>query len=212
MTLGLFSPYSCMSHFPSQCLIFKPLFSSLIVQFGAVFMHVEHPSDLSKLNRIAAYYLMAVTFYLVIWSARISILFSIIRIDPDPDMRRRLKWLAALFIGAIGFFLAQLFWTCETKHDGWKNQPSPQCHLPKQVAICQLVCTSLFTHTSRLPHSLQPQPPQRTSLLTYRSSRCPFASFEASGISVCGGVLFLSSPHRVCRLLLLVSLNANHIL
>ncbi|KAI0246060.1 hypothetical protein BJV78DRAFT_199416 [Lactifluus subvellereus] len=177
----------------------------LIIQFGAVFMHVEHPSDLSRLNRIAAYYLMAVTFYLVIWSARISILFSIIRIDPDPIMRRRLKWFAALFVGAIVFFLTQLFWTCETMHDGWKNKRSPQCHLPKQVAICQLVCTCLFTHTSRLPHSYESQPPQRTSLLTYRSSCCPFGSFEASRISVSAGVSFSSSPHRVCPLSLLVS-------
>ncbi|KAI0261177.1 hypothetical protein BC834DRAFT_972952 [Gloeopeniophorella convolvens] len=86
---------------------------NLIVQFGSVFMHVEKPSDLSQLNRVAAYYLMAATFYSVIWSARVSILFSIIRIDPDPIMRRRLKWLAALFIAALCFFLAQLLWTCE---------------------------------------------------------------------------------------------------
>jgi hypothetical protein len=138
---------------------FQPLFSSLIAQFGGVFMHVEHPSDLSKLNRIAAYYLMAVTFYCVIWSARISILFSIIRIDPDPVKRRRSMWLAALFVGAIGFFLAQLFWTCETIHNGWKNKPSPQCPLPKQVAICQLVCTYPSPYTSRLPRSLE-RPPE----------------------------------------------------
>jgi hypothetical protein len=111
---------------------------NLIVQFGAVFMHVEHPSDLSHLNRIAAYYLMAVTFYTVIWSARISILFSIIRIDPDPIMRYRLKWLAAAFVAAIAGLLAQLFGTCEHLH-GWKNKPSPQCPLPKQVAILQLI-------------------------------------------------------------------------
>jgi len=105
-------------------------------------MHVEHPSDLSRLNRIAAYYLMAVTFYTVIWTARISILFSIIRIDPDPVMRRRLKWLAAAFVAALAFLLSQLFWTCEGIH-GWKDRPSPQCPLPKQVAICQLIsaCT-----------------------------------------------------------------------
>lgn len=167
-------------------------------------MHVEHPSDLSRLSRIAAYYLMAVTFYLVIWTARISILFSIIRIDPDPIMRRRLKWLAALFVAAIGFFLAQLFWTCETMHNGWKNAHSPQCHLPKQVAICQLVCTHLFTHASRWPHSSEPQPPQPTSLLTYRLSCCPSVSFEVSRIRVSAGVSFSSSPHRVRPLFLIV--------
>ncbi|KAH9169614.1 hypothetical protein EDB89DRAFT_1854339 [Lactarius sanguifluus] len=111
---------------------------NLFVQFAAVFMHVEHPSDLSRLNRIAAYYLMAVTFYTVIWTARISILFSIIRIDPDPVMRHRLKWLAGAFFAALCFLLSQLFWTCEGIND-WKDKASPQCPLPKQVAICQLI-------------------------------------------------------------------------
>jgi H+/Cl- antiporter ClcA len=115
----------------------------LIVQFGAVFMHVEHPADLSRLDRIAAYYLMAVTFYTVIWSARISILFSIIRIDPDPRMRYRLKWLAAAFVAAVCGLLFQLFWTCEHLH-GWKNKASPQCPLPKQVAIFQLISACAF--------------------------------------------------------------------
>ena len=124
------------------------LFFSLFIQIATVFMHVEHPSDLSRLSRIVAYYLMCVTFYAVIWSARISILFSIIRIDPDPFMRQRLKWLAAAFVGAIGFFIAQLFWICESNHDDWKNTASPQCHLPKQVPICQLVCTYPFTSLS----------------------------------------------------------------
>lgn len=106
-------------------------------------MHVEHPADLSRLDRIAAYYLMAVTFYTVIWSARISILFSIIRIDPDPVMRHRLKWLAAAFVAAVGGLFFQLFWTCEHLH-GWKNKASPQCPLPKQVAIFQLISACAF--------------------------------------------------------------------
>lgn len=111
----------------------------LLVQIAGVFMHVDKPSELSRLNRIAAYYLIATTFYAVIWSARLSILFSIIRIDPDPVIRRRLGWLAGAFIAAIALFFTQLFWVCETMHNGWKNKVSPQCPLPKQVAICQLV-------------------------------------------------------------------------
>src|SRR5216684_1484020 len=117
---------------------------SLFVQFAGVFMHVHNKSDLSRLSRIAAYYLIAFSFYSVIWSARLSILFSIIRIDPDPVMRRRLGWLAGAFIAAIAFFFAQLLWICETMHNGWRNKPNPQCPLPKQVAICQLVCTYSF--------------------------------------------------------------------
>ena len=127
-------PHSCVSHTPSL----SRCNASLIVQFAAVFMHVEHPTDLPRLDRIAAYYLMAVTFYTVIWSARISILFSIIRIDPDPVMRHRLKWLAAAFLAAVGGLFFQLFWTCEHIH-GWKNKASPQCPLPKGVAIFQLI-------------------------------------------------------------------------
>ncbi|THH14223.1 hypothetical protein EW146_g6084 [Bondarzewia mesenterica] len=111
---------------------------NLFVQFASVFMHVDDPSELSKTNRVAAYYLMATTFYTIIWSARLSILFSIIRIDPDPRIRRRLKWVVALFVAAIFFFLAQLMWVCEPK-SSWKNLPSPQCQLNKEVAICQLV-------------------------------------------------------------------------
>ena len=118
-------------------------FSSLIVQFGGVFMHVQHPSDLSRLNRVAAYYLMATTFYTVIWAARLSILFSIIRIDPSPAIRRRLKWLAAAFLAAVCALLFQFFWTCEHSH-AWKSDASPQCPLPKQVAICQLISTCVF--------------------------------------------------------------------
>jgi hypothetical protein len=91
-------------------------------------------------------------------------------------------------------------------HNGWKDKPSPQCHLPKQVAICQLVCTHLFTHTSRWPHSSEPQPPQPTSLLTYPLSCCPSGSFEVLRISVSAGVSSSSSPHRVRPLFLLVLL------
>ena len=96
-------------------------------------------ASLAKINRVAAYYIIAMTFYTVIWSARLSILFSIIRIDPNPVWNRRCRWIAALFISAIFFFLAQLLWVCEPIR-GWKDKASPQCPLPKEVAICQLVC------------------------------------------------------------------------
>ncbi|KAI0247711.1 hypothetical protein BJV78DRAFT_1157041 [Lactifluus subvellereus] len=111
----------------------------LFVQIGTVFTYVGHPSELSRLSRVVVYYLMASTFYMVIWTARISILFSIIHIDPNPFMRQRLKWLAAVFVGANIFFLAQLIWTCENSHNDWKDTASSQCRLQKQVPICQLV-------------------------------------------------------------------------
>jgi hypothetical protein len=72
-------------------------------------------------------------------SARLSILFSIIRVDPSESRRRRLKYIAGLFFIVCCILISQLFWVCEPEPK-WKDMPSPQCVLNKQVAICQLVC------------------------------------------------------------------------
>ncbi|KAJ7147600.1 hypothetical protein C8R43DRAFT_889556, partial [Mycena crocata] len=111
---------------------------ALIVQIVAVFLHVPVPNNLSRTARVAAYYLMATTFYAVIWASRLSILFSIVRIDPSESRRRRLFWVAVAFVATTLFLLAQLLWVCEPE-PSWKDAPNPQCHLPLQVAICQLV-------------------------------------------------------------------------
>ena len=186
-------PHSCVSHTPSL----SRCNASLIVQFAAVFMHVEHPTDLPRLDRIAAYYLMAVTFYTVIWSARISILFSIIRIDPDPVMRHRLKWLAAAFLAAVGGLFFQLFWTCEHIH-GWKNKASPQCPLPKGVAIFQLISASVSFSLEAITY-VAPLP-QLTFSLTCHSSYCPSVLSAASRTSAYAGVSSSSFPLPVSTL------------
>ncbi|KAK0202323.1 hypothetical protein DFS33DRAFT_1384673 [Desarmillaria ectypa] len=112
--------------------------TALFLQIASVFMHLPNPSVLSRSTRIAAYYLMATTFYVVIWTARLSILFSIIRIDPSETRRRRLLGIAALFILVLTILIAQLYWVCEPE-PRWKDMRSPQCTLNKEVAICQLV-------------------------------------------------------------------------
>jgi hypothetical protein len=169
-------------------------------------MHVEHPWDLSRFNRVAAYYLLAVSFYAVIWTARLSILFAIIRIDPDSVVRQRLKWLAVVFIGAFGFLVVQLLWICN-EDPSWRGTPSPQCRLPKQVPICQLVSMYPFTHTSFFPslRSLVSYT-QRTYFPTCCSFYYLFGSFEASRIRISAGVLDSYSPHLVAPRSLLYSL------
>ncbi|TFK73728.1 hypothetical protein BDN72DRAFT_893690 [Pluteus cervinus] len=111
---------------------------SLFCQIAGVFMRVSNPVHLSPLSRVASYYIMAISFYTIIWAARLSILFSIIRLDPDQDQRRRLFWVAGLFTTVCLVLIAQLFWVCEPKPD-WKKALSPQCPLDKEVAICQLI-------------------------------------------------------------------------
>jgi hypothetical protein len=164
-------------------------------------MHVGNPMNFSGLNHIAAYYLFATTFYAIIWTARLSILLSIIRMHPHPVTPRHLKWLAAAFIAAFLFLIAQLFWNCENIHDGWKYRPSSQCHLPKTVAICQLVGRCIFFST--FAHSLQEltQFEQLTSSPISPSFCCPSGSSEASRTNVFAGVSSSSFPPRVCHFL-----------
>ncbi|KAJ7609071.1 hypothetical protein FB45DRAFT_945298 [Roridomyces roridus] len=116
------------------------LFASLalVAQIVAVFLHVPIPNNLSQTTRVAVYYLMAMTFYVVIWASRLSILFSIMRIESSQVRKRRLAWVAYAFVLAVLFFIAQLLWSCEPE-PSWKNAPNPQCKLTIEVAVCQLV-------------------------------------------------------------------------
>ncbi|KAJ6580887.1 hypothetical protein B0H19DRAFT_1251167 [Mycena capillaripes] len=113
-------------------------FVTLIIQVIAVFLHIPVPNNLSKTTRIATYYLSGTTFYIIIWASRLSILFSIIRIDPSAERRKRLLWVAVAFVMASLFLLAQLVWVCESE-PLWKKKQNPQCSLPAQVGLCQLV-------------------------------------------------------------------------
>ncbi|TFK34016.1 hypothetical protein BDQ12DRAFT_738409 [Crucibulum laeve] len=122
----------------------------LAVQVVAVFLN---PGEFSSLegtgvgmptsitaNGIGAtrYYMMANMFYSIIWSARLSILFSIIRIDPDITRRYFMKGAAVLFGVAWVILIGQIYWECEPEPN-WKSKPVPQCELNADVGICQLI-------------------------------------------------------------------------
>ncbi|XP_006461758.1 hypothetical protein AGABI2DRAFT_178785 [Agaricus bisporus var. bisporus H97] len=83
-------------------------------------------------------YLLSNMFYLAIWSSRLSILFSLIRITRNLRPTRMLYVFAVLFFLAWAFLTAQLFWICESQK-GWKEKPIPQCTLGTVVAVCQIV-------------------------------------------------------------------------
>ncbi|KAF5319028.1 hypothetical protein D9611_012720 [Ephemerocybe angulata] len=87
---------------------------------------------------VARYYLMITAFYIIVWTSRFSILFSVIRIDPSKFRKRALLSGAFMFFVVCAFLIAQLYWTCEPQH-AWKKWRVPQCTLSKQVAITQLV-------------------------------------------------------------------------
>ncbi|KAF7350835.1 hypothetical protein MSAN_01645400 [Mycena sanguinolenta] len=113
---------------------------ALIIQVVAVLLHIPIPNRLSYTTRIAVYYMTAITFYLIVWASRLSILFSIIRIESSVARRKLLYCAAAMFFTTASLLIAQLFWVCESRAKSkWKSLPNPQCGLPRQVAIFQFV-------------------------------------------------------------------------
>ncbi|KAJ7894241.1 hypothetical protein B0H14DRAFT_2334485, partial [Mycena olivaceomarginata] len=113
---------------------------ALVLQVVGVFLHVIlQDNHLSRTTRVAAFYLMATAFYIIIWASRLSILFSIIRIDPSAERRQRLLWISLGFAAAAIFLLSQMFWLCEGGDTSWKNFRTPHCEAPLQVAVCQIV-------------------------------------------------------------------------
>ena len=93
--------------------------------------HVADPMlvTYTLLTRLAVYYLIVEGFYLTLWwassrytylfcshdlrTARLAILFSIIRIIPDKAQERFLYRTAIVFVAVLVFLLAQVFWVCE---------------------------------------------------------------------------------------------------
>jgi len=112
---------------------------ALIIQVVAISLDIPPPNNLPKTSRVAVYYMGAAAFSVIIWASRLSILFSIFRLDPCIERRKRLFWAAAAFFAALLFVLAQRFWVCESKDSAWKNAPNPRCHFSIEVAICQLI-------------------------------------------------------------------------
>ncbi|KAF8521380.1 hypothetical protein BU17DRAFT_45848, partial [Hysterangium stoloniferum] len=105
---------------------------------AATGMHYGDPYAYSRSARLAAYYLIAEGFYLALWTTRLSILYSIIRIVPGPKQKRFLYGAAIAFTTVLVLLLAQVFWVCEAPGK-WKLAPNPQCPLGLQVAVCQLI-------------------------------------------------------------------------
>ncbi|KAF8345490.1 hypothetical protein F5887DRAFT_181422 [Amanita rubescens] len=105
---------------------------SLIVQFVAVYMTPRNPYE-----GVVRYYLLATAFSAIIWSARLSLLFSLIRVDPHTKRRRALHYLAGVYIVLCILLIFQLLWLCQAQ-PGWKKTAVPQCHLGPPVAVFQL--------------------------------------------------------------------------
>lgn len=105
---------------------------TLVVQLAAVFTDPGHDTGVLR------YYLMATMFYASIWSARLSILFSIIRVTRTFRRTVPLLIISGIFLLTWLLLTAQLYWECEVQ-TAWKHLEIPQCHLSRAVAIFQII-------------------------------------------------------------------------
>ncbi|KIK52722.1 hypothetical protein GYMLUDRAFT_233294 [Collybiopsis luxurians FD-317 M1] len=91
---------------------------------------------MSEATLVGGYYITSEGFYCIVWTSRLSILGTIIRISPS-SMRKVLYFVGGAF-GVMWSFLAiQEIVICE-REPGWKEAVPTQCHLGKTVAIAQL--------------------------------------------------------------------------
>ncbi|KAG1789193.1 uncharacterized protein HD556DRAFT_826043 [Suillus plorans] len=88
-------------------------------------------------TRIALYYIVAQSFYGVVWSSKLSMLFTIVRLTIPGRFRRFLLCTVAFFGIIWALLFSQLWWICETE-TGWKTQTLPQCDLGRRIAITQM--------------------------------------------------------------------------
>ncbi|KAG5641228.1 hypothetical protein DXG03_005694, partial [Asterophora parasitica] len=115
---------------------FAALSMSILVLFVvALFVHLGDPTHLSYTTRVGMYYVLSQGFYGVIW---LSILFSIVRITPPGTAKKILYGFVGSFAIVWIVLFAQVFWVCENQPI-WKDTPSPQCALGRNVAIAQLI-------------------------------------------------------------------------
>ena len=141
-----------------------------------VFDPEDHVSlHVSSTARMVLFYILEVSFTFTLWFARLSILWTIIRITPpnqsssssaipsktnryaamilDFQINRRLLYvMAVLFCTFTLILTAQKFWVCvgQTKPIDWVHTPGAFCSLGRQVSILEIVSKSKIIYLQPL--------------------------------------------------------------
>ncbi|KIO02108.1 hypothetical protein M404DRAFT_59936, partial [Pisolithus tinctorius Marx 270] len=142
----------------------------LVVGWLYLFDYAQFPQE----TRVALYYLIDQSFYAVIWSSRISILYTVVRLTFPGSLRRWLVRTTIAFMVTWMILGAQIFWTCETT-TGWKTQPLPHCNIGRNVAIAQIITdvlgdTILILAPFRLIYKVRLTKAQKIRLLSVFST------------------------------------------
>jgi len=74
-----------------------------------------------------------------VWAARLSIIFTVVRIAPWASQKRVMLVVAILMFLQWILLVVQMFWVCERGDTAWKEAPFALCPLGLHVAITQAV-------------------------------------------------------------------------
>ncbi|KZT20193.1 hypothetical protein NEOLEDRAFT_1048031, partial [Neolentinus lepideus HHB14362 ss-1] len=87
---------------------------------------------------VVAYWFASIAFTSVLWSARLSILYSVMRITPSTMMLRRVMYAMAVSFGLMYIsIIIQKVYMC-AHHGKWETTHILQCHLGNGIAITEL--------------------------------------------------------------------------
>lgn len=93
----------------------------------------------SQHARAIAYWIVSESFTMVLWTARMSLLYSAIRIIPPGMFLRKIAYASAVLFGCMwAGLLAQKVYVC-AHNRAWERSRTPQCHLGDAVGIIELV-------------------------------------------------------------------------
>ncbi|KAH7925029.1 hypothetical protein BV22DRAFT_1065630 [Leucogyrophana mollusca] len=91
---------------------------------------------------VVSYWLLIISYTCVIWSARLSIVFSIIRIVPPTRTVRSVSFgVALLFVSMWVLVLTAKAYSC-ARDTSWHSKMIIQCPFPTEVAIIEM-CTDV---------------------------------------------------------------------
>jgi hypothetical protein len=107
------------------------------------------PLHQSHAVRIVAYWIVTLSFTCTLWAARMSMLFSIIRITPTLlKAARYMHWLVVFFLAMWAALVMQKTILCATDKK-WYHDSKPQCRLGHRVGILELSSQFCFCTSRR---------------------------------------------------------------
>lgn len=87
-------------------------------------------------------------YYCTVWAARLSIIFTVVRIAPWASQKRVMLIIAIVIFLQWVLLMVQMFWVCEKGDTAWKQAPFALCPLGLHVAITQAVSKYIPLFTS----------------------------------------------------------------